>query len=91
MQMTVRLLSSSEPLNVMVFYLMTCTLAYSTIGCLFTWRSLITPVSAQHVALLVSQGLFGYGNQVRWCVGWCVGCCRSLKSQVVHAHMQSIA
>lgn len=64
-QMTVRFLSATEKLNVMVFYLMLCTLFFSVVGCLFTWQSLITPVSATHVTLLVSQGLFGYGNQVR--------------------------
>ena len=65
MQMTVRFLSATEKLNVMVFYLMLCHLIFSSVGCLFTWRSLATPVSATHIALLVGQGLLGYGNQVR--------------------------
>ena len=63
-QMTVRLLSSTEQLNVMVFYLMACTLVYSSLGCLLTYDQLVTPSTVTHVALLLGQGLFGYGNQI---------------------------
>jgi drug/metabolite transporter (DMT)-like permease len=62
--MTVRILSSSEKLNVMVFYLVACTLVYSTLGCALTYDHLVTPSSAGELALLIGQGLFGYGNQV---------------------------
>jgi hypothetical protein len=64
-QMTVRLLRTTEKTNVMVFYLMVCTLVYSIIGCAISYRSLVLPSTWPEGALLVAQGLFGYGNQAR--------------------------
>jgi hypothetical protein len=64
-QMTVRLLRTTEKTNVMVFYLMMCTLLYSIIGCIFTYKQLVMPSSLIEITLLIVQGLFGYGNQVR--------------------------
>ena len=62
--MTVRLLRTTEKTNVMVFYLMACTLAYSIIGCAFSWKHLVIPATLPECALLLAQGLAGYGNQV---------------------------
>jgi drug/metabolite transporter (DMT)-like permease len=64
LQMTVRLLRTTEKTNVMVFYLMLCTLLYSILGCALTWRRLVLPATWLEVSLLVGQGLFGYGNQI---------------------------
>jgi drug/metabolite transporter (DMT)-like permease len=62
--MTVRVLRTTEKMNVVVLYLMICTFVYSIIGCAFTWKSLILPSTTFEIGLLVLQGLFGYGNQV---------------------------
>ena len=62
--MTVRLLRTTEKTNVMVLYLMVCTLVYSTAGCALTRSQLVVPTATYDLALLVGQGLFGYGNQV---------------------------
>jgi hypothetical protein len=75
-QMVVRILSSTEKLNVQVFYLMACTLLYSSIGCLVTWHALVWPSTATQLALLVGQGMFGYGNQVRLHYATVQNCCR---------------
>jgi drug/metabolite transporter (DMT)-like permease len=63
-QMTVRVLRSTEKTNVMVFYLMACTLVYSSLGCALTYNRLVAPRTTLEIALLIGQGLFGYGNQV---------------------------
>lgn len=62
--MTVRLLRTTEKTNVMVFYLMMCTLLYSVIGCVADRSRLVLPRSWPEAALLLGQGLAGYGNQV---------------------------
>jgi drug/metabolite transporter (DMT)-like permease len=62
--MTVRVLRTTEKTNVVVLYLMICTFVYSVIGCAFTWKSLIVPATTAEVAMLIGQGLFGYGNQI---------------------------
>jgi drug/metabolite transporter (DMT)-like permease len=62
--MTVRVLRSTEKMNVIVLYLMMCTFVYSVLGCLATWRSLVMPSSWAEALLLLGQGLFGYGNQI---------------------------
>lgn len=64
MQMSVRVLRTTESMNVVVLYLMMCTFVYSIIGCAFTWTSLVLPATTAEVALLLMQGLFGYGNQI---------------------------
>jgi drug/metabolite transporter (DMT)-like permease len=64
MQMTVRFLRTTEPTNVMIFYLMLCTLVYSIIGCAATHKQLIVPTNRWEIMLLIGQGLFGFGNQV---------------------------
>ena len=62
--MCVRALTATEPLDVMVLYLMACTAFYSTIGCIAVRGSLVAPSSLAEIALLATQGLLGYGNQV---------------------------
>jgi uncharacterized membrane protein len=64
LQMTVRFLRTTEPTNVMVFYLMVCTLVFSVVACAITHKQLIVPTSRWDIGLLIGQGLFGYGNQV---------------------------
>ena len=64
MQMVVRELRKTETTQVIILYLVMCTIVYSCIGCVLSWQHLVTPRSAQHVALLVGLGVFGYGNQL---------------------------
>jgi drug/metabolite transporter (DMT)-like permease len=63
-QMLVRLLRTTETNSVMILYLMMCTMLYSSIGCLLTWKDLMRPSTLFETALLVGQGLLGYGNQI---------------------------
>ena len=63
MQMVVRELRKTETTQVIILYLVLCTLVYSCIGCLLSWRQLIMP-TWQDAALLLGLGLCGYGNQV---------------------------
>ena len=62
-QMVVRELRKTDTVQVMIFYLVMCTLTYSFIGCVFSWRHLVTPNSWKHAALLIGVGACGYGNQ----------------------------
>ena len=62
MQMTVRELRKTESTQVIIFYLVFCTLACSTVGCAFTWRHLVAPRSGRDCALLLALGVCGYCN-----------------------------
>jgi len=64
MQMVVRELRKTETTQVIILYLVMCTIVYSCIGCVLSWQHLVTPRSAQHVALLIGLGACGYGNQL---------------------------
>eukprot|EP00892_Ulva_mutabilis_P006920 jgi/Ulvmu1/45/UM001_0048.1 len=63
-KMVVRELRRTEGAQVIILYLVLCTLAYSLLGCALTWRHLITPRSRRDIALLVALGACGYGNQL---------------------------
>ena len=62
--MVIRELRKTEATQVIILYLVICTLGYSSLGCAFTWRHLVTPRSGRDCALLLALGLCGYGNQL---------------------------
>eukprot|EP00892_Ulva_mutabilis_P007476 jgi/Ulvmu1/50/UM001_0053.1 len=63
-KMVVRELRRTEGAQVIILYLVLCTLAYSLLGCALTWRDLVTPRSWRDIALLVVLGACGYCNQL---------------------------
>lgn len=63
MQMVVRELRKTESTQVIILYLVICTVGYSCLGCALSWRTLVAPRTWRDGALLLALGACGYGNQ----------------------------